>query len=122
MAELGSAERVARDVADFSSRYHDIGIILPSGWLGKPYDESYELIDVQEKFGVLSLGFSWDHKITIVNPRNVSTSLTPQERGRVEERITVRDFDELVFERSTLVRKGYRSGELTLVATDWLAS
>lgn len=121
MAELGSAERVAREVAEFSAQYHDVGIILPSGWLGKPYDESYELIEVQERSGILSLSFSWDHRITIVHPRSVSTSLTPQEGGRAEERITVRDFDELVFERSTAVRRDYSSGELTLVATDWLS-
>jgi hypothetical protein len=66
MASLMDLNALARHIKAFFDAYRDqsvIGIRLPTGWFGKPYDNYYSLIsiDIDSEAGKLSLdlGYGW---------------------------------------------------------------
>jgi hypothetical protein len=110
MMDVDTLSELIKAFFDIYQDHNVIGIVLPTGWFGKPYDNYYTLIsiDVDPEEEVLSLDFGYGWHLSF---KPLSAELSENRR-----KLTVRVRSGTMV--TTTVRQQFGSGEVVFCVED----
>lgn len=98
----------AEVVRAFFTRRGAAGLILPDGWIGRPYDDYAGLDTVSVEDGLLTIRMDTGHVLTVDDHATVRD---------VDGSLLISHFDEATFGRDPSRLRAYREGVVELVGT-----
>nr|WP_281720395.1 hypothetical protein [Nitrosomonas nitrosa] len=93
-------ENFLRTITSWFKNHEGGGLVLPSGWFGRPHDNFHRLSLVEATDGKLVIALDESEatlRLTFINLKNVD-SVKVDEIGGLEE-LRFNDFEKLIFER-----------------------